>query len=332
VRIVIKNYQSIASADLEFKGFTAVTGRTNLGKSALVRALQGALFGQAGEAFVRRGTDQAAVGIVFDDKTEVKWYKVAVKAPGRETQLVVNGQRHTKLGKDHPKLTEPIGTKEIETTAGILRPQIANQHDAIFLLAENETVVAEAFKVLGRGDVIARARELAKRDWGRTVAEQKMRSDDLVLKGKDLQRYDWVPALKLKVERAAAAQSQVVVKEAKATLVLKRAAELRALKLVAVPVLVPDRVVNTSRLTRIVMLKVLQTMPTIPIMVPDRTINLAKLSKLMALQIEQKNGAATAAALQRSRGELEQLELDTTVLEKELGACPACGRVFGHSH
>lgn len=332
MRVVVKNYQSIASADLEFKGFTAVTGKTNLGKSALVRAIQGALFGQAGDAFVRRGTDQAAVGIVFDDKTEVKWYKVAVKAPGRETQLIVNGQRHTKLGKDHPKLTEPIGTKEIETTAGTLRPQIANQHDLIFLLAQNETVVAEAFKVLGRGDVIARARELAKRDWGRTVAEQKMRTDDLALKGKDLQRYDWVPALKLKVEQTVAAQVQVAAKEAKAMLVLKKTADLRGLKVVVVPAMDPERVVDTSRLVKIGTLKVLRTMPTIPTMVQDRVIDPSRLNKLVALQAERRNEAEASTALQRSRGDLEQLELDATALEKELGACPACGRAFGHSY
>lgn len=333
MQVVIRNYQSIAAADLQVSGFTAITGRTNLGKSALVRAIQGALFGQTGDAFVRRGCDQAAVGLVFGDGTVLKWYKVQNKAPGRETQLIVNGERHTKLGKEHASLTEKIGTKEIETVAGTLRPQVAMQHDAIFLLAENETVVAEAFKVLGRGDVIAKARDMVKRDWGRTSAEWKMRGDDLSAKEKDTKRYEWVVPARKATELLETKLRAIAAAGTKATKLQRIAAELQATKLTLLPSVPSLKAVNTALPGKIQHLMDLRkadpALPKMPELAEWSPAQAARIQAVLEARNQEQQAVKAMAAGEQALATATQDVLDA---EKALGVCPTCGKAFHEAH
>jgi len=45
VKIRIKNFQSIEDLEIEVRGFTAITGKTNIGKSAIMRAISSAMLG-----------------------------------------------------------------------------------------------------------------------------------------------------------------------------------------------------------------------------------------------------------------------------------------------
>lgn len=119
---------------LLIRGFTVLTGKSNLGKSAVIRALTGALFGAPGDYYIRDNQKQSGVGLGFKD-LKLKWLKVRTGAAvlGRETSLELNGKKHTKLGRDHAALTEPFGFKKIKTQYTEICPQIADQMDKPFL-------------------------------------------------------------------------------------------------------------------------------------------------------------------------------------------------------
>ena len=58
VRIHVKNFQSIADANLVVDRFTVITGANNSGKTALIRAVQGVFANSSGDAYVRHGTER----------------------------------------------------------------------------------------------------------------------------------------------------------------------------------------------------------------------------------------------------------------------------------
>ena len=71
MKIRVRNYQAIADASLEVEGFTAVTGRSNIGKSGLIRAISAILFGNPGEDYIRRGADFTGGAIDFQDQANI---------------------------------------------------------------------------------------------------------------------------------------------------------------------------------------------------------------------------------------------------------------------
>lgn len=179
MKIRVRNFQSIADADLQLDGFVVITGGSNVGKTALIRSIEAAFFGLPGDYYVRNNESQCGVRIV-DPEFDIEWRKVPTKKkkPGLETSLKVNGVLHTKIGRDHAKLTEVAGFTEIQVTGTRIRPQIAKQHDPIFLITENESAVAEIFKMLGRADVVTSAQQMARSDLKSADQETKVREKD----------------------------------------------------------------------------------------------------------------------------------------------------------
>ena len=57
IEVEIQNFQSIDKVAFKIEGFTVLVGRSNIGKSALIRAIHCALTGASGTDFVRHGLD-----------------------------------------------------------------------------------------------------------------------------------------------------------------------------------------------------------------------------------------------------------------------------------
>lgn len=178
MKLKVSNYQSIKSAEVELDGFVVVTGESNLGKSALLRALRGAVFGQQGDHFVHHGASHSVVTLI--DSSTIEWQKVHKdrRATDLQTHLDVDGVVHERYGHDHEPILGKLGYKKIETAAGYRLPQFAFQHDPPFLISETPTVVAEVFKMLGRVDVITAAQTMSKKDLRETEQTRKLRTKD----------------------------------------------------------------------------------------------------------------------------------------------------------
>lgn len=178
MKLKVCNFQSIKSAEIDLEGFVVITGESNLGKSALLRAVRGLALGVSGDHFVRQGESHAEVTLV--DSSSVRWQKVHKdrRSPQLQTQLEIDSVVHEKYGVDHEPMMGPLGYRKIETAAGHRTPQFAFQHDQPFLIAETPTVVAEVFKMLGRVDVISKAQSMSKRDLRETDQTRKTRQED----------------------------------------------------------------------------------------------------------------------------------------------------------
>lgn len=337
-KAVIKDYQSLESVTLEANELTVVTGRSNLGKSALIRAVAAAWFGQYGEAFVRRGQSMTAVGVRFDDGQSIKWYKVPAskKVPGKESSLEINGQKHTKVGKEHDLLTAPLGLRALEAGGGYYFPQVARQFDPIFLIGENESTAAEIFRVLGKGDVVAHARGAAKKDHGAVLSEEKVKRQDFQGLDEDLKKREWsVDLVKVTedlVSKATLLEGRQQVVEG----TLKELNELAALPAVEIPVIPEAKDLETKQgmlecINQALSLHVSEVPVEPPMLDASFKINL-----WLQVGSAQEIGVLSVAVddtVARSQAEAKTVLDELELLKKQLGTCPLCDQPLRtHQH
>lgn len=332
----IRNFQAIADVRFVAEGFTVITGKSNLGKTSLIRALSAILFGRPGDSYVRRGEDYAGGAISLTDSQgplKIVWRKVPSnkRKPNLQPIVEVNGLAHTKVGRDHKTLTEPFGISEIETTATRLRPQVAMQHDPMFLIGESETTVAELFKLLGRVDIITDAQKLAKKDLTSTENSRKIRAKDLGDAEERKLALDHVPTLREKLDtlKEVGQEYKQGIKDRKAIEGnLTLLASLIPCSLPRVPAVVasPPIAHPVSLLRELTDLTPvsLPKPSSFTLQYPDKTA-VHLLDELSLLVKELDN---FEEALADNLNLTDALEVERQTLEAELGICPTCRRDF----
>lgn len=151
-RLRIRNYQSIADADLELGGLVVIIGANDSGKTALQRAMMALAFNQTGHEFVRWGQDEVEVSIDVAGTT-VQWTK------GETARYQIGGREFSKLGAAVPEaIADLLGLHTIEIDATTrLRPQFRMQHDTPFLLDETATKAARVLAKNSRLDILVQA-------------------------------------------------------------------------------------------------------------------------------------------------------------------------------
>ena len=184
MKVTIDNFQSLGHVELDLQGLTVITGPSDRGKSALVRAIEGALFNLPGDYFVRTGAQFAGV--------ELEWpgHKVVWAKGGGKNLFEIDGQTYAKVGKDAPPRLQELGfrdeligarQKEDGSTDGgkWVRPQIAHQFDGIYLLDEPGPFINEVIVKLSRLGVLQRALRQCSLDHRQAKALLKTREGDL---------------------------------------------------------------------------------------------------------------------------------------------------------
>ena len=105
VLIEVENFQSVREARLELRGFCVLVGESDVGKSAVVRALASLAQNLPAAAAVTRGEKQAVVRVTLRDGRSVEWVR---RASGASYRVAVPGSPPLvldKLGRDVP---EPV--------------------------------------------------------------------------------------------------------------------------------------------------------------------------------------------------------------------------------
>lgn len=116
MKVKIENYQVIKEAELEFKpGINAIIGSTNNGKSAIIRAIRGAINNQGGNGFINYNADSCLVDIKFNGHNVI-WKKT--KKQGKSS-YTIDGV-----------VLKKIGQKQLEEVASIMNmPEIQVNND-----------------------------------------------------------------------------------------------------------------------------------------------------------------------------------------------------------
>lgn len=224
IRVEVKNFQSIAEETVEIAGFSVVVGRSNIGKSALVRAVKAALTGAPADNYVRHAVDCQRV--VKGAKT-CKCF-CSVRIVGADFDLlwekgdtvnryVHNGTEHTVVGRGTPEFLGPefapihIGG---DSTATLL--QVADQFRPLFILDRSGTAVADVLSDVAKLDQINDAARAAEKDKRESSATRKVRDKDLKELDRTLELYDGLDAVLARVGEVEVLGASVAGLEARA--------------------------------------------------------------------------------------------------------------------
>jgi hypothetical protein len=205
MEIEVQNFQSIRHAKVGVEGFTTIVGRSNIGKSALVRAVRMALTGAVGKDFVRhdpescsrvkRGTKTcqcfASVRIKLKD-LEVLWEK----GDGVNRYTVTQGGKKD-LYNNPDRGTPPFlvpAFSPVDVGGDKVLVQVSEQFSPIFLLGESGGTIAEVLGDFAKVDDVNTAIRLVAKDLRGAKSLRKTREEDLVRSRGVLQQYDGLDA------------------------------------------------------------------------------------------------------------------------------------------
>lgn len=153
LKVEIENIQAVKKASIEIEGFTAVVGRSNSGKSSLIRGMHAALTNKSPKTIFRTGTKESRVKIEDDSKgISIEW-----KKGEKINAYTIDGKEFTKVGKEVPKEIEEHGFKEIRVNDESLEVQFSRQHEYIFLLNRSGGFVADFISKITKADVLTGA-------------------------------------------------------------------------------------------------------------------------------------------------------------------------------
>ena len=178
--IKIKDFQSIQNAELELTGFTVITGKSNLGKSAVRRAFGTLLFNDWQQNYVRKSKDNSI--IIWDDTD-----KHIIVKKGKDNSYTVNGKEYPRVGNDVPLEYRDFGWEILETQGGNkYKLQVAKQLEPLFMVGytdvENTRILNSALKV----DLYEEAAKLANTDAQREKQSLKIIKEDIINLQSDL--------------------------------------------------------------------------------------------------------------------------------------------------
>lgn len=179
--ITVKDFQSIGSIDFNIEGFTVIVGKNNIGKSAVIRAIDAALTNQIGDQYIRLGQKSTEV-MIERDTLSIQWKK------GDKSRYTVNGESFTNLNRAIPKpmIEAGFGTMEIDEQK--INPLIAHQFEPLFLLDKRGSVITEVLSAIYNLNRYSTADDLCQKD---------LKSRKGILKTRELD----IKALQAKIEQ-----------------------------------------------------------------------------------------------------------------------------------
>lgn len=198
IEVEVRGFQSIENVTLVLDGFTALVGRSNIGKSAFVRAMKTALTNATGSDFVRHNPSECARSL-RKIKTCKCQASVHIRAEGFDlywekgdatNKYRFNGKEYDKPGVGIPEFLVKSGfdTVTIGSDTGLI--QVADQFFPIFLLNQSGPAIAEAISDVARLDRVNAATRSVERDRREAVATRKVRQADVQSTQEKLKVYE----------------------------------------------------------------------------------------------------------------------------------------------
>lgn len=181
--LTIKNFQCHRSLDIELGPVVSFVGPSNIGKSAILRALRWLVFNQAPAGFRTHGTHKTFVTATLDDGTQVS----------RVRTKTVNEYR---IGKRRYKA---VGRNVPDEVAALFRMSDLNfqtQFSAFYWIGLSPAELHRRLNELVDLDLIDRLLKDVAREERETKTALRLIADDVAEVDADLERLSDVPALR----------------------------------------------------------------------------------------------------------------------------------------
>lgn len=208
-KVKIENFQSHKDTTLEFvKGLNVITGPSDQGKSAIIRAIKWALYNEPrGTDFIRYGAEYAKVTVGLSNGFKI----IRERSQSRNRYTVINPEKKSIVlegfGNDVPEeVVKAHGIPKIVIDSDISSSlNIADQLEGPFLLSETGALRAKAIGRLTGLHVIDRAIRECMADLRRENQELARIQNDLDNVCKKLEKYDKLYIVEEKLDKYAAA-------------------------------------------------------------------------------------------------------------------------------
>lgn len=214
VVVKIENFQSIKRVEFSIDGFTAFVGKSNIGKSSIVRALRCALTGARGTNFVRHDPKTcsrinkdtkkcdcfSSVKLDFGDGRVLFWKKGDNVNQYTTWEDGVK-QVYSQIGQN-PELPKMMRTEFAPVKVGKEKTllQVSSQFTPLFLLDLPGTTVADVLSDVAKLDEINLAMKLVLKDRKESSATRKVRDQDIRILEKELGAYSDLDITESRVE------------------------------------------------------------------------------------------------------------------------------------
>lgn len=206
-RVILENFQSHTYTELPIAPtLTVITGESDQGKSAIVRALRWLFYNEPrGADFIKTGAAGCRVTVVYDDGTHITRERTAsgsrnryvICRPGEEDLIF------EKVGNDVPgPVMEITGVKKLaldDTQA--LSLHLAQQLDPPFLLSSPGPVKAKAIGSLARTEVFDTAQHRAALDARRIEDRTRRLEEEIAAIDRQLEGFGDIAVMEQALER-----------------------------------------------------------------------------------------------------------------------------------
>lgn len=183
MKLNIKNFQSIAEADIEIGPLTVLVGQSDVGKSAVIRALRLLHRNNGGLELVKYGATSLYIQQTCEDGSTASISK------GKGQNAYQAGARvFSKVGKDvPPEICGILRTDELVLDKDLaIDLNFSGQFDSPFLLADSSAVVTKAISSLSGINILYSAIREANAEAQKAKAKGDVLTDSL----KGLLKYD----------------------------------------------------------------------------------------------------------------------------------------------
>lgn len=173
MRLHGRNFQSWGEFSLDVEGLTCLVGPTNLGKSAVFRAMHAVLRNDLPESFVRRGTKQ--VTLDFTDDVEIKMSRSDKSSPSYQ----VGDEKYDKLNQKVPPEIDALGYGSVKVGDLEFDPIFAGQFDQQFGLSWGPTATNQVLGAFASTDKLEQGKKEANRRIAGINSEAKVLATEL---------------------------------------------------------------------------------------------------------------------------------------------------------
>lgn len=348
-KVSIRNFQAIRSGSFEVKGLTVLTGSSDTGKSACIRAIHGALNNRSGDSFVTQGMTNSEVTLSFSPvvrdgeeispKMDLVWRK-----GGKYNDFEINNIKANKVGRSGvPQEVEAAGFKSVQLKDGKLQPQFYRQMSRYFIIGFDPSVSYQVFaSLLGENTPkVTAALDKVRSDMKFKTDTIRVREADVVKTQKEISLYQGIDELR---EQYLQVKSNLLTVQEHYDYVRElQALESQFKDLSSQEFPEVSQVESISEYGALIssissnrqMLQSLYALQKREYPVynePEEVPEVSSLRQLQFLLLSYKTLVETSSSLdiemEQQRQDQEDLKLQISTLENKLGVCPLCERRF----
>ncbi|WP_312668382.1 AAA family ATPase [Tissierella praeacuta] len=216
-KVILKNFQSHKNSVIEFDSqLNVIVGPSDSGKTAILRGIRWALYNEpSGDYFIREGTSECSVTLVFNDGTKIKRYRSKSKNIYFLYDADDNETKFEGFGTLVPQeIIDRIGIKKILLDSQLSNSiNLSDQLEGAFLLSERASTRASSIGRLVGVNIIDDALRETLRD-SRNLSNSKKNTEDSVIHlEKELLEYSYIDEVKNKIDQIEKIKNEIQEKD-----------------------------------------------------------------------------------------------------------------------